>query len=129
MELTHENKKKQIVDRLENNYNCFQISLMGVSRSKLIEMASRIVAVTEMYEILTEQYDWDDEGELDFYLLFRDPLTIIADAWESRRSDMTADFDNALFDVAYSDKILSEYPLIDGVEANLYDSIMSFHND
>ena len=122
-------KKRTLIYRIENNYHCFQISLSGVSRQKLIEMAGRIAAVTEAYEMLTKDYAWDEEGELDFYLLFRDPLTIVADAWESRRNDMLADFDDAMFEVAYSDEILPQYPLIDGVVTNLYDSIMSFHKD
>lgn len=126
MENTLKAKKNTLINRIENNYNCFQISLYGVSRTKLIEMAGRIAAVTEAYEMLTTDYAWDEEGELDFYLLFRDPLTIIADALENRINEMRDNFDDAMFDVAYSDTILSEYPLIDGVDAKLYDNIMSF---
>jgi hypothetical protein len=119
-------KKSMLLNRIENNYNCFQISLRGVSRTNLINMAGRIAAVNETYEMLTKDYAWDEEDEINFYLLFCDPLTIIAHAWESRRNDMTTDLEDAMFDVAYSDKILSEYPLIDGVDAKLYDNIMSF---
>jgi hypothetical protein len=121
-------KKSMLINRIENNYDCFQMSLSGVSRTNLIKMAGRIAAVTEAYEMLTKEYEWSGEEEADFFLLFRNPLTIIADAWESRRNEMMEDFDNALFDTAYSDKILSEYPLVDGVDAKLYDNIMSFPN-
>ena len=126
MELTIKNKKNLLIERIKNNYYGFLYSLGGVSRSRLIEMAERIAAVKETHEMLTEYYDWDEEGEIDFYLLFRDPLTIIADAWEHSRNEMIGDFDGAMFDVSYSDKIISEYPLIDGVDRELYGKIMSF---
>jgi hypothetical protein len=127
MALSIKSKRNLLIDRIENNFHCFQISLSGMSRSKLIENAGRIVAVTEAYEMLTKEYAWDEEGEIDFYLMFRDPLTIVADFWESRRDEMTVDFDAAMFDVAYSDKILPEYPLIDGVDSSYYNKIMSFN--
>lgn len=113
-------KKDQLIDRIENNYTDFKSSLRGVSRDKLFEMARRIAAVTEAYEMLTREYEWDEEGEIDFYLLFRDPLTIIADAWESRINEMTVDFDCAMFDLSYDDTTISQYPLMEGS----YDDIL-----
>jgi hypothetical protein len=126
MNATHRNKKKLLLCRIRNNYSFFKFSLGGVSREKLFDMARRIAVVTEAYEMLTNFYEWDCIEEIDFYLRFRDPLTIIADAWEKRTSDMMEDFNGALSDVAYSDTIMSEYPLIDGVDVKLYDKIMSF---
>jgi len=41
---------------------------------------------------------------------------------------MGDNFEDAMYDVAYSDKIMSEYPLIDGADVNLYGKIMSFHD-
>jgi len=128
MEFSIKDKKKMLVSRLKSNFDAFKFSLNGVSREKLIEMAGRIAAVTEAYETLTQYYDWDEE-ELDFFLLFRDPLTIVSDALENRNNEMGDNFEDAMFDVAYSDKILSEYPLIDGVDASLYDRIIPFHYD
>ena len=112
-------KKDQIIRRIEHNYTDFKYSLRGVSREKLFELAPRIAAVTEAYEYLTEVHEWDDDNELEFYLLFIDPLTIVADAWESRRVDGILDVDAALMEIEYNDAIISEYPLVEGVNDNI----------
>jgi hypothetical protein len=128
MKLKHKEKKNTLIERIDKNYCDFKISLDGVSRKNLFEMAGRIAAVTEAYEILTTGYRWEEMEEIEFFLLFRNPLIIIADAWEIRKNETAVSIENALFDIGYSDKILSEYPLIDGVDEKLYDSIMSFHD-
>jgi hypothetical protein len=117
---TIESKKNLLIRRIEDNYEFFRMTLHGVSREKLIGMAERIAAVNEAREMLTKQYDWNDEGEIDFYLLFRDPLTIVSDALENRIKEMSDNFDDAMYEVAYSEKIISEYPLMDGVDRELY---------
>jgi len=113
-------KKNLIRRRIEHNYLDFKTSLRGVSRGKLFEMAARIAAVTEAYEFLTGWHDWDEESELDFYLLFRDPLTIITDAWESRRNENACDVEAALMDLSHTTgSTVAEYPLIEGVEDDI----------
>ena len=113
-------KKAQLIDRIEGNYHSFKASLRGVSREKLFEMAGRISAVTEAYETLVKEYSWGDEYEIEFYLMFRDPLTIVADFWESRRNENLGDFEDAMFEASGDDRTISQYPLIEGV----YDDIM-----
>ena len=108
-------KKDQLISRINDNYMDFKASLRGVSRDELFKMAGRISAVTEAFTMLTTDYAWDEQEEVDFFLFFRDPLTIVADAWELRRSEMMVDFDDALFELSDSDTIISQYPLIEGV--------------
>ena len=112
-------QKRRLVDRIEGNYCSFMASLRGVSREKLFEIAGRISAVTEAYEMLTKNYEWDEDGEIEFYLLFRDPLTIVADAWEIRRDENLNDFCDAMFEVGSDDRTISQYPLIEGVADNI----------
>jgi hypothetical protein len=119
MNLRTETKKSLLIKRIEDNYGSFLATLYGVSREKLIGMAERIAVVNEAREMLTKQYDWNDEGEIDFYLMFRDPLTIVSDALESRIKEMSDNFDDAMCEVANSDNIISEYPLMDGVDREL----------
>lgn len=102
-------KKDALISRIENNYTDFKCSLRGVSREKLFEIAGRISVVKEVYHYMKNEYKWDDEGELDYLLLFRDPLTIIADAWEDYRDEMVTDMDGVIYDVG--DELLYEYPL------------------
>jgi len=113
-------KKEQLINRIHGNYLDFKASLKGVSRTALFNMARRIAAVTETYEMLTTDYAWDEENEIDFYLLFRDPLTIAADAWEQYRNDIAVDFDGAMYELSGNDTVISQYPLIEGA----YDDIL-----
>ena len=109
-------KKDQLIDRIKDNYVDFKASLRGVSRESLFNMAGRIAAVTEAYEMLTTDYTWNEEadGEVDFYLLFRNPLTIVADAWEKQRVEAMSDFYNAMYEISYTGQTISQYPLIEG---------------
>ncbi len=103
-------KKDQFIDRINGNFESFKSSLEGLSRSKLFEIAGRIAAVKEAHRALTTGYDFDDK-EAEFYLLFRDPLTIVADAWENIFP--TADIEDVMFNLACDESIITEYPLIE----------------
>ena len=105
-------KKDQLIERIHSNYLDFKLSLRGLSRDALFHMAGRIAAVAEAYVMLTTEYVWEEE-EIDFYLLFRDPLTIVADAWESKRGEAMSDFGEAMFELSTDDRIITQYPLED----------------
>jgi hypothetical protein len=86
-------------------------------------MAGRIAVVNDAYEMLTKGYEWNNVEEIDFFLLFRDPLTLVADALELRRNKMSNDFYNAMGSVMHSDYILAEYPLVEGCEGKFQNNI------
>ena len=102
-------KKDHLIQRIENNYYNFKQSLSGVSRETLFESADRIAAVTEVYQYMTKVYEWDEEGEIDFFLLFSDPMTVVSDAWKSYRDEVAVDIDGAIYDI--ENDVLTEYPL------------------
>ena len=108
-------KKDQLIARIENNYYDFKQSFKGVSRETLYNSADRIATVTDAYEYMKSVYEWDDEFEVEFFLLFKDPLTVVADAWSYRKADLAADIDTAIFEAGYSEDTIAEYPLIKGV--------------
>ncbi len=111
--------KKHLMARIEDNYTCFKCSLRSASREKLFEMAGRIAAVTEAYEFLTKKYKWDYEGEIDYLLFFRDPLTMIADAWERDRKERLPELDCMITEVYYNDEVISQYPIMEGIASDL----------
>lgn len=113
-------KKERLLDRLNDNYEDFKQSMSGVSRDKLFASAGRIAAVTEAYEMLTGDHDWEDEYVLDFFLLFRDPLTVVADAWEKQRGESKGNYVLAMYDSYCDERTVSQYPLMEGV----YDDIL-----
>jgi hypothetical protein len=110
-------KVNLLLTRVTDNYESFKYSLRGVSRTKIFEMAERIAAVKEVYRLLTKDYAWDEEDEVGFFLLFRDPLTIVADAWENR--DQTQDFDDVMYGLCDDDEIIAQYPLLEGSYADI----------
>jgi len=115
-------KEDQLIARIHDNYASFKASLQGVSRDTLFQMANRIGAVTEAYKMLTTDYTWTwGAFEIDFYLLFRDPLTIIADAWAKQRNEMVAEFDAVVSRLFLDDDVFTQYPLMEGIgEGTLY---------
>lgn len=106
------NLKNRLIDRLNDNLCDFRVYLDSLSRSKLIEAAGRITVVTEAHWYLTTQYEWDDLEEVRFLLLFQNPLSIMADAWEQRRDEETVDFDLAMYEVFDGEGVISEYTLM-----------------
>jgi len=117
--LSHMDKKSKLIYRLENNYDDFLQSISGVSRQMLINMARRIAAYSEVYIYFAKEYEWDDEQELGFYLLFKDPLTIMVDTWLDYRDCMTVDMSGILSSLNY-DTTIAEYPLKEGVQAYMF---------
>jgi hypothetical protein len=107
-------KKDLLIDRIDHNYSVFMYSLRSKSRTQLFESAARIAAVTEAFESLTQDYEWEDEDEIDFLLQFRDPLTIIADMWYDERKDTSGDVCGLIWDACNNSdqKILIEYPRV-----------------
>jgi hypothetical protein len=109
--------KELLIDRIKNNFEDFCCSLRGLSRRKVFDMAEHIAAVKEAFRLLTEDYDWAEEDEISFYLLFRDPLTIVADAWETR--EYTQDFDSVMYELSDRDDVITQYPVLEGSYADI----------
>ena len=108
--------KDKLIDRIKDNYEDFRCSLRGLSRRKVFDMAEHIAAVKEAYRALTTEYEWEDD-EVNFYLLFRNPLTIIADAWENR--EPTQDFGDVMYGISDDDGVITQYPLLEGSYADI----------
>jgi hypothetical protein len=85
-------KERQLIERIEKNYTNFRSSLTGLSRQKLIESAGHIAAVTTVYERTTTENFWSGDEEIDFFLLFSDPLMMIADECENFQQENSLDF-------------------------------------
>ncbi len=70
----------------------------------------------EYWEEEEDEEEWEDD-EVNFYLLFRNPLTIIADAWENR--EPTQDFDDVMYGISDDDGVITQYPLLEGSYADI----------
>lgn len=103
--------KSRLINRINDNMYEFETYLYGLARRRLIASAGRIAAVNEAYSYLTTEYEYDDESELEYLLLFKNPLMMLADEWQAHRDDYAADIEMAMCGVLYSDDNLDEYAL------------------
>ena len=106
-------KRDRLIDRINANYSDFKARLNGLSCDTLLQMTERIAAVSEARALLTTVYGWSISFEIDFYLLFRDPLIIVADAWEKQRNEPEASFGRTMTEILFNlpDDIIAQYLL------------------
>jgi hypothetical protein len=110
-------KFDELSARVTKNLADYHESLTGFGKGELIDMAGKISAMSDAHTYMTKWHEFED-GELDFLLRFQNPLTIIADAWVDRNSD--------LGDIGYTVEAVceradgyfeSEYPLLCNADA------------
>jgi hypothetical protein len=101
-----------LIGRIFGNYEDFKSLLRSMTRTQLFEKAASIAAVSETFEMMTQDYEWEDESEIDFLLQFRDPLRIIADLWYHERKCTSGDVELCVWNACNNDDqiILTEYP-------------------
>jgi len=78
---------KAFIDRVEQNYADYEREMLGFGAQEVFDMASRIHAVSDAYSYLAIYHNFSEE-ELRFYLLFQNPLDIVAQAWHERNIDV-----------------------------------------
>lgn len=82
-------KRQKLIDRLNKNLADYHAHLLGFGRQEIIDMAARVAVMSDVHEYLTTQHSFD-EGQLDFLLMFKNPLEVVADTWEERVSGLDA---------------------------------------
>ena len=105
-------RESELIERIEKNYADYQKSLLDFGKQELIDMASKIHAVSDAYSYMTSWHEYD-EHELDFFLQFQNPLEVVANEWRDRNISVR----DVSYTVEYlygeSDDILEDYPLMD----------------
>jgi hypothetical protein len=76
-----------LINRVEQNYAEYHTSLLGFGQRELIDMAAAIHAYSDAYSYMTAWHGFDLD-ELSFYLQFENPLSIVAESWRERNSDL-----------------------------------------
>lgn len=103
--------KQQLMDRLEKNLSDYHRHLTGFEKQELIDMAPRIAAVQDVHRYLTNWYTFQ-EGQMEYLLLFQNPLEVVTDAWEIQLADM-ANLDFILWSLCDRRDAHLDYPLMD----------------
>jgi len=104
-------KHGEFLERIKDNLEEYQKSLLKFGNQELIDMADKISAVSDAYRYLNGNRGFED-FELDFFLQFKNPLEILADEWCSHNSDsdeISYVMDGILRD---RDNFLNNYPLV-----------------
>ena len=120
----HDAKHAELVSRVNKNLTDYNEGLMCFGKQEVIDMAGKIVAMSDAHCYLT-MYNRYTDDELDFFLQFQNPLEIVADEWYERRSDL----DDMCYTMdAINDRrgeFLADYPLMSAAANPLPDSPIS----
>ncbi|MCL2853277.1 MAG: DUF3848 domain-containing protein [Defluviitaleaceae bacterium] len=99
-----------LIDRLDKNLADYHTMLMGFDKQTIIDMANKISAMSNVHLYMTSRYHFD-EDKLDFFLKFKNPLEVVANAWVDSNIDI-GDISFALYDVYDKQYALEDYPLV-----------------
>lgn len=88
---------RELTDRLSQNLSDYRDSLLTLDKEEIISDAGMIAAVSDTHYYLTESHDFED-SEVDYLLLFENPLALVAEKWCDRTAQMD-DFPFALNEV------------------------------
>ena len=104
-----EDKQKLLFERLDTNFAMFHTQWEAQSKKEFIGNSGEITAIKDAYHYLTESHGFESE-EVDYLLLFENPLEVVADKWKERAEDLS-DFTFTLDEVFDKRDALRDYPL------------------
>jgi len=102
-------KQQALFDRLQANLAEYQASWERKSKKELIDSSTEITAVKDSYHYLTDSHGYEPE-EIDYLLMFDNPLSVVADKWQERMEDIS-DLSFALNEVFDKRDALRDYTL------------------
>ena len=82
--------------RMEQNYEDFKAeSLAALTKEGIFKLAGRISAIEDV-RFFMSTHDWLNEKEAHHLLSFKNPLEVLASAWEDFLNDSGCDFEKAM---------------------------------
>lgn len=104
-----QDKLNELFDRLDTNLAEFRKIWETSDKTRLIDGSREITAIKDAHYYLTESHGFEQE-EIDYLLLFENPLQVVADKWLERTEDLS-DFSFALDEVFDKKDALRDYEL------------------
>ncbi len=86
-----------LTERLDGNLASFKDSLLILDKREILERAGEATLMSDAHYYLTAHHVFE-ESELDYLLLFQDPLEVVTDVWAVKREDIS-DLSYSLHDV------------------------------
>lgn len=105
-----EEKLKTLFARLDSNLTEFTKKWEVMTVSDLIAASREITAVKDAHYYLTSSHGYEPD-EVDYLLLFENPLQVTADKWQERMEDIS-DFSFALNEVFDKRDAMRDYDLV-----------------
>lgn len=106
-----QDKLQELLDRLDANLAAFREIWKSSDKARLIDGSREITAIKDAHYYLTESHGFEPE-EIDYLLLFDNPLQVVSDKWLERTEDLS-DFSFALDEVFDKQDALRDYELKD----------------
>ena len=106
--LDTEEMRRQLTDRVRDNFSSYRAELLLKDRQELIDGADRITKTTEVFQYFTEHRL--TEQEMGYFLKFQNPLEVAADHWCNCTFELDA-LGAVIADVADKEADLTLYPL------------------
>ncbi len=105
-------KLASLKERLAYNIGDYADSFVKLDTPQMLIMSKELAGINDMYAYMTEKHEYS-EPELDYLLLFQDPLRVAANAWlEMGTADVSHGFYHA---VDARNAILEDYALAGGI--------------
>lgn len=104
-----QDKLNELFDRLDANLSAFQAAWEAKNKAELIDASREITAIKDAHDYLMESHGFEPE-EIDYLLLFKNPLQVVADKWLERTENLS-DFSFALDEVFDKQDALQDYEL------------------
>ena len=103
-----EEMRRQLVDRVKENYADYQADLLLKDRQELIDGADKIARTAEVFEYFTGNFL--NKAEVEYFLKFQNPLEVAADRWADCDFELDA-LGAVIADAADKESDLIHYPL------------------
>ena len=120
-----EKSRRQLIDRLTENYADYRAELLLKDRQELIDGADRIAKTAEVFQYFTQRQP--TEQEVAYFLQFQNPLEVAADHWESCEFELDA-LGAVMADTVDQAKDLTLYPLAADAPERKPDGLQKFMN-
>jgi hypothetical protein len=114
LSMNFDNLEDALIERVKQNYEDYQKSLLSFGKREIIDMADKISAMSDAHDYLTLYHTFSDD-ELRFFIQFQNPLEVVGEDWQKRNSDL----DEMSFTMDYIGErrefLLTQYALIKDV--------------
>ena len=120
-----EKLRRQLIDRITENYNEYRANLLLKDRQELIDGAGRIADTALVFQHMADRSYKD--GELEYLLKFQNPLEVVTEHWADYEL-MPDVLDTLIADATDRQDDLTLFPLAADAPAQKPDSLRKFLN-